>query len=156
MIIYNLHQAWAAPTRSLRLIQVWPQSSPWWPPCRLAFIVPACQLGWEEMEILRGNLRGNNSEWCQPGRKPHNQCHPDDDHRHFRHQHLHHHGHQVGKLVAFLSSFVRDNAVEPEVSSVSLWSNFHVSFGIAKSTTDPNKNSLNTNTKVLSFFSFWF
>ena len=27
-----------------------------------------CQLGWEEME----NLRGNNSEWSQSGRKPYN------------------------------------------------------------------------------------
>ena len=38
----------------------------------------------------------------------------------YQHCHLHHHGHQVGKLVAFLSSFVRDNAVEPEVISASL------------------------------------
>ena len=29
---HNFPQAWAAPTRSLRLIQVWTQSSPWWPP----------------------------------------------------------------------------------------------------------------------------
>ena len=34
---------------------------------RVALIVPACQLGWTEMENLRkgensGNLRGNNSE----------------------------------------------------------------------------------------------
>ena len=27
------------------------------PPSRVALIVPACQLGWEEMENLRGNLR---------------------------------------------------------------------------------------------------
>ena len=32
MIIYKFRQAWAAPTRSLRLIQVLTQSSPWWPP----------------------------------------------------------------------------------------------------------------------------
>ena len=35
---------------------------------RVTLIVPACQPGWEEME----NLRGNNSEWSQPWRKPHN------------------------------------------------------------------------------------
>ena len=29
-------------------------------------------MGWEEID----NLRGNNSEWSQPGRKPHNKCHP--------------------------------------------------------------------------------
>ena len=43
--------------------------------CKVRLIVPACQPGWEEMENLRGNLRGNNSEWSQAGRKPHNWCH---------------------------------------------------------------------------------
>ena len=38
----------------------------------MTLIVPVCQPGWEEME----NLRGNNSEWSQSGRKPHNKCHP--------------------------------------------------------------------------------
>ena len=30
--------------------------------CKVRLIVPACQPSWEEMEKLRGNLRGNNSE----------------------------------------------------------------------------------------------
>ena len=35
---------------------------------RMALIVSACQPGWGEME----NLRGNNSEWSQLGKRPHN------------------------------------------------------------------------------------
>ena len=38
---------------------------------RVTLIVLACQPGWEEME----NMRENNSEWSQPGRKAHNQSH---------------------------------------------------------------------------------
>ena len=30
----------------------------------------------EEIGVIWGNLRGNNSEWSQPGRKPHNWCRP--------------------------------------------------------------------------------
>ena len=41
-----------------------------WKATRVTLIVPACQLGWEEMENLRGNLRGKNSEWSQPGGSP--------------------------------------------------------------------------------------
>ena len=39
------------------------------PVFRGALIVPACQPGWEEMEKMRGNLTGNNSQWSQPGRE---------------------------------------------------------------------------------------
>ena len=51
---------------------LWPekQFSQQWPSR-----APTC---WEETENLGGklrNLRGNNSEWSQPGRKPHNQNH---------------------------------------------------------------------------------
>ena len=61
-----------------------------WVLIRVTLIVPACQPGWEEMENLRGNLRtfegvwgglrGNNSEWSQPGMKPYDWCHPGSNH----------------------------------------------------------------------------
>ena len=37
---------------------------------RVTLLVPACQPGWEELENLRGNLRGNNSEKVSLGGYP--------------------------------------------------------------------------------------